>query len=297
MTTPSLIQSLVAQGVVLTDGAWGTQLQARGLAIGEIPDLWNLTHPEKVSEVARAYVDAGSQIVLTNTFGANRFRLAESGFADKVWEINETGARLSREVVGKRAFVFASIGPSGKMLMSGEVDVEGLRAAFVEQAQALVAGGAQALVVETMSDIEEAKIAVAAARTTGLPVVASMVFDTGKDKDRTMMGTTPEQAATALVEAGADVIGANCGQGIMGFVKICARLKSVASGKPVWIKANAGLPKVVAGKAVYEQTPKQFADIVPILVAAGANFIGGCCGTNPEFIRAIRTTLDSSLPS
>jgi len=295
MTTPSLIQSLVGHGVVLTDGAWGTQLQARGLAIGEIPDLWNLTHPDKVSEVARAYADAGSQIVLTNTFGANRFRLAETDFANKVKEINETGARLSREAVGKRAFVFASIGPSGKMLMSGEVDPEGLRVAFLEQAQALAAGGAQGLVVETMSDIEEAKIAVAAAKTTGLPVVASMVFDAGKDKDRTMMGATPEQAATALVEAGADVIGANCGQGILGFVKICVRLKGASNGRPIWIKANAGLPKVVAGKAIYDQTPKQFADIVPILVAAGANFIGGCCGTNPDFIRAIRVSLDASL--
>lgn len=290
-----LIEKLVSISPVLTDGAWGTQLQARGLAIGEIPDLWNLSKPDKVAEVARIYADMGSQIVLTNTFGANRFRLAESGHADKVREINEIGARLSCEAVGKRAFVFASIGPSGKMLMSGEVSAEELHAAFLEQAQALATGGAYALVVETMSDIEEAKIAVSAARTTGLPVVASMVFDAGKDKDRTMMGATPEQAAAALIEAGADVIGANCGQGIMGFVKICMRLKSAANGRPIWIKANAGLPKMVAGKAVYEQTPKQFADIVPILTTAGANFIGGCCGTSPEFIHAIRISLDASL--
>lgn len=293
MNTPAFIQQLLAKGPVLTDGAWGTQLQARGLAPGEVPDLWNLTHPEKVAEVARAYVEAGAQVILTNTFGGNRFRLAEAGAADKVKAINEAGARISREAAGSRAFVFASIGPSGKMLMTGDVTEDGLRAAFVEQAEALARGGANALVVETMADLEEVKIAVAAAKTTGLPVVGSMVFDSGKDKDRTMMGTTPEQAAAGLVEAGADVVGSNCGQGIAGFVKICARLKAAAAGRPVWIKANAGLPQMKDGKASYDTTPQQFADFVPVLLDAGAGFIGGCCGTSPDFIKALRLKLNA----
>jgi len=258
-----------------------------------VPDLWNLTHPEKVAEVARAYVEAGAQVILTNTFGGNRFRLAEAGAADKVKAINEAGARISREAAGSRAFVFASIGPSGKMLMTGDVTEDGLRAAFVEQAEALARGGANALVVETMADLEEVKIAVAAAKTTGLPVVGSMVFDSGKDKDRTMMGTTPEQAAAGLVEAGADVVGSNCGQGIAGFVKICARLKAAAAGRPVWIKANAGLPQMKDGKASYDTTPQQFADFVPVLLDAGAGFIGGCCGTSPDFIKALRLKLNA----
>jgi methionine synthase I (cobalamin-dependent) len=278
VNTPAFIQQLLAKGPVLTDGAWGTQLQARGLAPGEVPDLWNLTHPEKVAEV---------------TFGGNRFRLAEAGAADKVKAINEAGARISREAAGSRAFVFASIGPSGKMLMTGDVTEDGLRAAFVEQAEALARGGANALVVETMADLEEVKIAVAAAKTTGLPVVGSMVFDSGKDKDRTMMGTTPEQAAAGLVEAGADVVGSNCGQGIAGFVKICARLKAAAAGRPVWIKANAGLPQMKDGKASYDTTPQQFADFVPVLLDAGAGFIGGCCGTSPDFIKALRLKLNA----
>jgi methionine synthase I (cobalamin-dependent) len=293
VNTPAFIQQLLAKGPVLTDGAWGTQLQARGLAPGEVPDLWNLTHPEKVAEVARAYVEAGAQVILTNTFGGNRFRLAEAGAADKVKAINEAGARISREAAGSRAFVFASIGPSGKMLMTGDVTEDGLRAAFVEQAEALARGGANALVVETMADLEEVKIAVAAAKTTGLPVVGSMVFDSGKDKDRTMMGTTPEQAAAGLVEAGADVVGSNCGQGIAGFVKICARLKAAAAGRPVWIKANAGLPQMKDGKASYDTTPQQFADFVPVLLDAGAGFIGGCCGTSPDFIKALRLKLNA----
>jgi methionine synthase I (cobalamin-dependent) len=293
MNPNSLLPRLLASGPVLTDGAWGTQLQARGLALGEFPDAWNLTHPEKVAEVARAYVDAGSQIILTNTFGANRLRLAEAGLADRVAEINEAGARLSQEAAAGRACVFASIGPSGRMLLSGDTTPEEIAAAFCEQATALVRGGADALVVETMTDLEEARLAVAAAKATGLPVVASMVFDSGRDKDRTMMGTTPEQAAAGLVAAGADVVGANCGQGIAGFVKICARLKSAAVGHRVWIKANAGLPEVRDGKVYYATTPEQFASHVPALLAAGADFIGGCCGTSPEFIRALRRALDS----
>jgi methionine synthase I (cobalamin-dependent) len=296
MNTHSLIQQLLAQGPVLTDGAWGTQLQARGLAAGEFPDLWNLTHPEKVTEVARAYVEAGSRVILTNTFGGNRFRLQETGFADRVAEINEAGARLSREAAGKRASVFASMGPTGKMLVAAEANPEEISAAFREQAAALARGGADALVVETMSDLAEAKLAVAAAKETGLPVVACMVFNSGKDRDRTMMGTTPEEAAVGLIGAGADVIGVNCGQGIAGFVKICARLKSAAAGRPVWIKANAGLPELRDGKPSYRTTPMEFASFVPALVEAGANFIGGCCGTSPEFIRAIRQTLDKITP-
>ncbi|MGD0650700.1 MAG: homocysteine S-methyltransferase family protein, partial [Verrucomicrobiia bacterium] len=266
----------------------------RGLAAGEFPDVWNLTRPENVAEVARAYVEAGSRVILTNTFGANRLRLAETGFADRVVAINEAGARLSREAACNRASVFASMGPTGRMLMAVEANPEEISAAFREQAAALACGGADGLVVETMSDLAEAKLAVAAAKETGLPVVACMVFDSGKEKDRTIMGTTPEEAAAGLVEAGADVIGANCGQGIAGFVKICERLKSAAAGRPVWIKANAGLPELKNGKPFYRTTPSEFAAFVPALLKAGADFIGGCCGTSPEFIRAIRQAFDKN---
>jgi 5-methyltetrahydrofolate--homocysteine methyltransferase len=285
-----LIQQLVARGPVITDGAWGTQLQARGLGLGEFPDLWNLTHAQRVAEVARAYADAGSQIILTNTFGANRVRLAEQGSAASVSEINRRGVEISRQAAGERACVFASVGPTGKLLFSGDVSPQEVRAAFVEQAQALAQGGADALVVETMSDLEEALLAVSAARETGLPVVACMVFDCGKDSDRTMMGNTPEQVAQALSQAGAEVIGANCGQGISGFLGLCKRLHE-ATDRPIWIKPNAGLPKVVEGCVEYEATPEDFARQVPALVQAGAGFVGGCCGTSPEFITAIRRRL------
>jgi methionine synthase I (cobalamin-dependent) len=286
-----LIQKLVAGGPVLTDGAWGTELQALGLGLGEFPDAWNLSHPDRVAEVAASYVQAGSRVILTNTFGANRIRLAENALADRSTDINRRGVEISRQAAGSGASVFASIGPTGKLLMNGEVTPEDLSIAFAEQARALADAGADALVVETMSDLSEAELAVKAARETGLPVVACMVFDSGKNKDRTMMGTTPEHAAKALEAAGADVIGANCGQGIEGFVAICRRLKS-ATSCPIWIKPNAGLPQVVAGKARYATSPEQFASHVPGLLQAGANFIGGCCGTNPSFIRAV-----AALPS
>ena len=289
-----LIRMILAAGPVVTDGAWGTQLQARGLAPGECPDLDSLAHPDRVRDVAGAYVAAGSQIILTNTFGANRFRLGDYGAADKVEAINARGVALSREAALGRARVFASLGPSGKLLPGGEVAPETLRAAFAEQARALADAGADALVVETMSDLEEAKLAVAAARETGLPVVACMVFDSGKDKDRTMMGNTPEQAAEALAQAGADVIGANCGQGIAGFVPICRRLRAAADC-PVWIKPNAGLPTLVNGQATYAATPEEFARYVPELIKAGASFIGGCCGTTPAFVTAIKCSLTSPI--
>ena len=286
----SLIEKLVARGPVITDGAWGTELQARGLALGEFPDAWNLLHPERVTEVARAYVEAGSQVILTNTFGANRVRLADAGLADKAVELNRAGVEISRRAAAGRALVFASIGPSGKLLVNEDVSAGELRDAFLEQAEALAAAGADALVIETMCDAEEALLAVSAARTTGLPVVACMVFDSGKDRDRTMMGLTPEQAAQDLAAAGADVIGANCGQGITGFPALCRRLRA-ATDRPIWLKPNAGLPEMVNGRARYRATPEEFAEVAQQLISLGASFIGGCCGTRPDFIRALTQKL------
>ncbi|HEV2393641.1 MAG TPA: homocysteine S-methyltransferase family protein [Verrucomicrobiae bacterium] len=286
----SLFQKLLASGPVLTDGAWGTELQCRGLGLGEFPDTWNVTHPEQVGEVARAYVAAGSQVILTNTFGANRLRLAEQNAPFDVQQINRRGVEISRMAASERALVFASIGPSGKLLVTGDIDPGELQSAFAEQAQALAEAGADALLVESLSDLEEASVAVRAAKETGLPVVASMVFNSGKDKTRTIMGQTPEQAARALGGAGADALGANCGQGISGFIPVCRQLRA-ASPLPIWIKPNAGLPRLSDGRAHYDTSPAEFAAFVPALLEAGANFIGGCCGTRPDFIAAMKDVL------
>lgn len=282
----ALIGELLARRPVVTDGAWGTELQARGLPPGALPELWNLTHPERVLEVARAYVEAGSRVILTNTFSANRIRLADAGLAERICEINREGVRCSREAAGARARVFASIGPTGKLLLDGSVTAEVLRAVFEEQARLLAEAGADALVVETMSDLTEAEIAVRAAKATGLPVVACMAFDSGREKDRTMMGVSPEEAVRALEAAGADVLGANCGQGIEGFLSLYRRLRA-ASELPIWLKPNAGLPTLVGGRAAYAQTPEAFAEEALELARLGADFLGGCCGTGPDFIRAM----------
>jgi methionine synthase I (cobalamin-dependent) len=281
-----LIQQLISQGPTLTDGAWGTEFQARGLEAGECPDHWNLTHPERVEAVARAYVDAGSQVILTNTFRANRLAMERHGLADQLREINLRGVEISRRAAAGRACVFASMGPSGKLLMMGEVSEDELLTAFTEQSQALAEGGADALLFETMSDLAEAKVCVKAARPTGLPIIVSLAYDSGKNLDRTMMGTTPEVAAAELTEAGADVIGANCGQGIESYAGLCQRLHN-STTLPIWIKPNAGLPELLEGGTHYQTAPEVFTRHAPALLAAGASFLGGCCGTSPDFIRAL----------
>jgi methionine synthase I (cobalamin-dependent) len=290
MTANPLIEELTAAGPVLTDGAWGTELQALGLKAGQMPDFWNLSQPDRVEEVARAYVDAGSQVVLTNTFRANRIALARHPEGMNVADINRAGVAISRRASAGRARVFASIGPSGKLLIMGETDPTALRAAFAEQARAQAEAGADAIVVETMADLAEAELALEAAKETGLPVVACMVFDSGKQRDRTMLGVTPAQAATELTRLGADVIGANCGNGIEDYIPICASL-AASTTLPIWIKPNAGLPELIDGKVVYTTTPDQFAGNLHKLLEAGASFVGGCCGTSPEFIAALRSQL------
>ena len=284
------LQDILRSLPVICDGAWGTQLQERGLAAGECPDSWNLTHPDRVEEVARRYVEAGSQIILTNTFRANPITLADYGLAQQTAEINRAGAEISRRAAGDRALVFASMGPTGRLLVTGDVQEQDLRDAFLLQARALAEGGTDGIVIETMADLTEATVAAVAALETGLPVIASMVFDSGKHKDRTMMGVTPEQAADALTKAGVTAVGANCGLGIAGYVPVCRKLHA-ATDLPIWIKANAGMPTVVSGVPVYATTPAEFSSYAAALVEAGASFIGGCCGTSPEYIGALALSL------
>ena len=280
----SRLREWLANGLLITDGAWGTELQVRGLPPGTIPDTWNLTHPERVEAVARAYVEAGSQVILTNTFRANAIAMQGCIEAD-LDAINRAGVALSRHAAVE-ALVFASIGPTGKMLLSGEIDSEQVTAAFAAQARSLAAAGVDALLVETMSDVEEARLAVDAARRTGLPVIVSFAFDSGKNKDRTMMGATPESVAEAMVEAGADAVGANCGVGVEQAILICRRLRA-ACDLPIWIKPNAGLPTMEGTAVRYGPSAEFFASHYAALRDAGASFLGGCCGSTPEFIRAL----------
>jgi 5-methyltetrahydrofolate--homocysteine methyltransferase len=287
---PTLIEKLMGAGPVVTDGAWGTELQKRGLNPGENPDSWNLSHPEQVEAIARAYVAAGSKVILTNTFGANRHILEKCGLADKSHAINRAGVEISKRTAGAGAHVFASMGPMGVLIpIKAQASAE-IIDGFAEQAEALCEAGADAIVVETMTDLREALAAVKGAKKTGLPVVACMVFDSGKNKDRTLMGNTVEQVVNAFGEVGADAVGANCGQGPAGFLPICQQMRALCK-LPVWMKPNAGFPSIVNGVATYTMSSDSFADEVMKLGGAGANFIGGCCGTSPDYLRALSERL------
>ena len=272
------------KGVLITDGAWGTELHKLGLSPGEVPDTWNISQPERVESVARAYADAGSEIILTNTFRANAIAMGGVSVAD-LDAINRAGVAISRRAASK-ALVFSSIGPTGEILAASNVTAGQVVAAYTAQAQSLKDAGADAIVIETMSDIEEARLAVEAARSTGVPVIASFAFDSGKNQDRTMTGATPEGVARAMSEAGADAVGANCGVGVEQAVAICRRL-SAACNLPVWIKPNAGLPTVEGTTVRYATSAAFFASHFHVLREAGAAFLGACCGSTPEFIRAL----------
>ncbi|MGD8522371.1 MAG: homocysteine S-methyltransferase family protein [Desulfobacterales bacterium] len=286
-----LIESLIQNGIVVTDGSWGTQLQKKGIKRGECPDSWNLEHPEWVEDVARGYVDAGSRVILTNTFQSNRLSLERYDLGHQAVEINTRGVAISKKAAGDIAYVFASIGPSGRMLLTKETTEDELQSVFEEQANAVAEAGADGIIVETMIDIVEAKIAATAAKQTGLPVIASMVFDAGENKDTTLMGNTPEQAAEELAKIGVDGVGANCGQGIEGYIPICKRLRETTD-LAVWIKPNAGLPVVEDEKTIFYTTALEFAEYVPELIQAGANFVGACCGSDQDFVREIRRIVD-----
>jgi len=199
---------------------------------------------------------------------------------------------ISKKAAGDRAYVFASIGPTGLMLVTRETTEEELQNVFEEQAAAQARAGADGLIVETMIDVTEARIAATAAKRTGLPVIVSMVYDSGENKDRTMMGNSPEQVVEELAGVGVDGIGANCGQGVEAFLPICARLRQ-ATDLPIWMKPNAGLPEIVDDQTVFRTTAQEFVQYIPELIAGGADFIGGCCGTDQGFVEAIRETIDN----
>lgn len=274
--------------VTVCDGAWGTELDKRGVPAGYCREEWNVSHPDVVESVAAAYVGAGSQIILTNTFTGNRFVLERHGFGERSAEFSRAGAAISRKAAGKKAHVFGSIGPSGKIVMMAEVGEEELYEAFKTQAVALAEGGADAIVCETLTELAEALIALRAVKeNTKLPVAVSLTYDSGPDRTQTMMGVSPKQAAEELTAAGADIIGCNCGVGIENYIAV-ARLLREATDLPIWVKANAGMPELENGKVAYKDTPEAFAAKIPMLIEAGANIVGGCCGTSPDYIRAIR---------
>ena len=279
--------------VLLSDGAWGTLLQAKGLKPGECPELWNITHRNEILDIAKSYIDAGSDIIETNSFGGSIIKLSQYGLSARVREINEAAAAISREAAGKDKLVAGSVGPTGKMLVMGDITEEELYNAFSEQSKALENGGADIIIIETMTAIDESALAVRAAKdNTNCTVILTMTFSkTPKGEYRTMMGASPEEMVKVAKTEGADVIGSNCGNGIADMICIVKAIRSFDADIPVMIQANAGMPELIDGKTVYRESPELMASYVDELVKAGSNIIGGCCGTTPEHIRKIRQAL------
>ena len=285
----------IKQGIFLLDGAMGTQLIARGVEAGRCNDYLNIDSPDTIFEIHQSYLQAGSDAVLTNTFGANKFALARRGFGDKVKEINTAAAKTARRAAGEQKYVLGDIGPSGGFLEPlGDLKPEELKDAFAEQAKALLAGGVDGFIIETETALDEITIVIEAVKSVcgELPVFASMAFDKVADGFRTMMGVDVESAVAKMVSLGVDAVGFNCGTLLLNeYVELAGKFVSTvkvsSANVLIYAEPNAGKPQLVDGRAVYKVTPEDFATAIEKIHSAGVNIIGGCCGTGPEHIGAV----------
>jgi len=279
-------ERLSAPGVIVADGATGSMMMAAGLPGGVPPEQWNLTAPEKVVALHQAYLQAGSELVLTNTFGGSPVKLEVSGLADQTAEINRKAARLARRAAGEDRYVGGDIGPTGKLMQPfGPLAYETAVEAFARQAAALAKGDADVIWIETMSDLNEAKAAVEGAmKATRLPVVVTMSFDHHR---RTQMGVKPAQAARVFWDMGAAAVGANCGKALEDMVAIIQEMRQAAPEAVLVAKPNAGLPRLENMQTVYDTTPQEMADFARRFIDMGVKVVGGCCGSTPEHVAAI----------
>ena len=303
MTSKALLHEVIKERTLLGDGAMGTQLMLAGLEQGNCGEEWNLTHPERVMAIQRRYVDAGSDCLITNTFGASRIMLNRHGYADHVVAINKAGVAIARQAFGEKpGYVLGDIGPFGGLLEPfGDFTEEQVRDAFDEQAAALVEGGADAIIVETQTSLEELLLGIEAAKKAGaLCIIGSMAYDVTLDGStfRTMMGVDPERAAKFMAAHGAHIVALNCGTG-MEMERALAAVKryNAVTTLPVMVQPNAGKPRLVDMKIVYDESPEQMTKGVVPLLEAGANIIGSCCGSTPDHIRAFRIAMDEFFES
>jgi 5-methyltetrahydrofolate--homocysteine methyltransferase len=289
MRTP-ILEWLASGSILIADGATGTMLQAAGLPIGTPGEAWILERPEEIKKLHRAYVEAGSQLILTSTFGGTRARLDKAGLGNRVGEINRRAAELAREVAGDGRYVGGDIGPSGEMMLPlGKLSHAAAVDIFAEQAEALAAGGADCIYIETMSDLSEARAAVEGAkRVSSLPVFCTFSFDS---HGRTSMGVSPRQAAQALAEFGVAAVGANCGHAPEEVLDLLPQMRETAPGVYLIAKPNAGIPRMVKRQVVYDATPERMAELARQYVALGARIVGACCGSSPEHLAAIAVAL------
>jgi 5-methyltetrahydrofolate--homocysteine methyltransferase len=299
MSMKPLLERVAEGRTVVADGAMGTLLFQRGLKPGECPETVNLSDTGVLEEIAGLYLDAGAEIIETNTFGGSPLKLSQYGLDGKAAQINRNAVRAVRKVVGDRAYVAGCCGPSGAMLKPyGDAEPEDVYESYIRQMTFLIEAGVDCVCIETMTDLSEATLAVRAAKAVApkIPVTATMTFDPIPKGFYTIMGVDIANAASGLRDAGADVVGSNCGNGIENMVVIAGEFLS-CSDLPVLIQSNAGLPDTVGGNLAYGETPEFMAQKARELVTAGVSIIGGCCGTTPDHIRAIRKMLDSMVKS
>lgn len=286
----NLLDILSERRVIIADGAMGTMLFQRGLKPGDCPEKVNLEHPKIVEEITRLYIEAGAEIVQTNSFGASPQKLKPYHLADSAEQINTAAVRIARKASQGKAFIAASCGPSGRILKPyGDIEPEEIYAGFERQISALVSAGADMISIETMTDITEAKLAVKAARAVSpsIPISACMTFDSTPKGFFTIRGVTIQQSAEQLAEAGADIIGSNCGNGIDNMIAVAKQLRQFIV-LPILIRSNAGIPRIEDGEAVYPETPEFMAARCRELIELDVKIIGGCCGTTPAHITAIK---------
>jgi len=291
----SLLDRLRSGEILVGDGAWGTMLMARGLRPGQAPEVFNLTQPAVLEEIARLYLDAGADIITSNTFGGSPVRLRQSGLDGDTEAVNRAAVDAVRRAVGDRACVSASVGPSGHVLKPyGDADPADIAEGFERQIRALAGAGIDLICIETMTDLAEAVLAVRASRAAApqVPVMATMTFEPTRRGFFTVMGNSVQQAAAGLFDAGADIVGSNCGNGIQIMVEIAREFRARTPGL-LAIQSNAGLPEHRAGEIVYPDTPGFMAEQAAVLVELGVAIIGGCCGTTPAHIQAIRRVVDA----
>jgi len=296
-----LLQEAVLERPLLGDGAMGTQLMLAGLEQGNCGEVWNLTHPERVMAIQRRYAEAGSECLITNTFGGSRIMLNRHGQSGNVSELNKAGVAVARQAFGDRdGYVLGDIGPFGGLMQPfGEFTQDQVRDAFDEQAAALVEAGADAIIIETQTSLEELLLGIEAAKKAGAPcIIGSMAYDVTLDGStfRTMMGIDPERAAEFMEENGVHVVALNCGTGMdMEHARVAVERYKSVTNLPVMVQPNGGKPRLENMKVIYDETPEQMVKGLVPLLQAGANVVGACCGSTPDHIRAFRTVMDEYL--
>lgn len=290
-----ILERLKNGEILVADGAMGTMLFQRGLQTGDCPEQLNLTRPEILEEIAQLYFEAGADIIQTNTFGGSPLKLSDYELEDKCEEINSKAVECVRKVIGESTYISGSCGPSGRLLKPyGDTEPELLLKGFEQQIDTLIKAGVDIICIETMTDLHEATLAVKAAKNINseIPVIVSMTFDKIPKGYYTIMGVNIEDAVKGLEDAGADIIGSNCGNGIDNMIEIAKQIKGL-SDRPILIQSNAGIPEINDGGIVYPESPSYFEDKTLELIEAGVSIIGGCCGTTPEHIQTIRKVVDS----